>query len=249
MLPGYGSLTSLEEYKGVIRMAWEDFAQRILSSEKEYVALKEKYEKETGIKIDSKEKALELAKRHLGGTFDNAHAGAWLKHFKKEEGETDEHRIQRFNTWLNSQAEEMTKEGIVKHFHFNDTQGKDDDHNLLGQGILDIHDLRERLRKAGVKEPLIVEAGGRGANAVLHLSNAFDIFSPSLMNSSSFTSKEGYAVNTNPVGSGVSDWVSTRRLYENRVSNQLYGFTYNTFKSAPPQNKNFAGKWSGRGFL
>ena len=28
----------------------------------------------------------------------------------------------------------MAREGIIKHVHFNDTQGKDDDHNLLGSG-------------------------------------------------------------------------------------------------------------------
>ena len=60
--------------------------------------------------VDTQEKAVELAKRHIGGTFDNAHAAVWLKHFKKEDGESEEHRIDRFNKWLNNQATEMYKD-------------------------------------------------------------------------------------------------------------------------------------------
>ena len=82
MLPGYGNLTSLDEYKGVIRMAQEDFAKRLLSNESEYLQLREDYEKATGKKIDE-QSAHEIAKKHIAGTFDNAHAANWLKHFRK----------------------------------------------------------------------------------------------------------------------------------------------------------------------
>ena len=81
MLPGYGSLTSIEEYKAVIRMSHEDFAKRILSDEPEYKKLREDYEKETGMQIKTHEDAVKLAKRHIGGTFDNAHAGVWFEAF------------------------------------------------------------------------------------------------------------------------------------------------------------------------
>lgn len=240
MLPGYGSLTSLEEYKAIMRMSQEDFAKKILSSESDYKSLKENYEKETGIKINSHEDALKLAKRHLAGTFDNAHAAVWFKHFKKEDGESDEHRIERFNKWLNGQAEDMAREGLIKHVHFNDTQAKDDDHNLLGQGILDLHDMRERLRKAGIKESFIVEAGGRGAANNLQLSNAFEIFNPNL----------GYSIPTGTnSSSGVSDWITAERNYQNRPQYSQYGMGYSAFRHNPPQNGNQKGSWSGTGFL
>lgn len=243
MLPGYGSLTSLEEFKATIRISQEEFAKKILSNESEYKKLKEEYEKETGLKITSHDDAIKLAKRHIGGTFDNAHAAVWLKHFKREGDESEEHRIERFNKWLNGQAEEMAREGIIKHIHFNDTQGKDDDHNLLGSGLLDIHDMRERLRKAGVKEPLIVEAGGRGADSVMHILNAFDIFNPQIHTAE--REQRGYA----PGSASVSDWINTKRSYENRPQYSQYGMSYSTFRHQQPQQGQPKGDWSQTGFL
>ena len=245
MLPGYGTLSSLEEFKATIRMAQEDFAAKILSGEEEYKNIKEAYEKEIGFSIKTKQDALNLAKRHVSGTFDNAHAGAWFKHFRKKEGESEEVRAEKFNEWLNNEAEKMVKEGIVRHVHFNDTQGKDDDHNLLGQGFLDIHKLHQKLRKAGLREPLIVEAGGRGADSNLHLQNAFEIFNPSL------TPQSGYRVKSfhQTLHSGVSDWISVRRGYEQRPQYSHYGLGYNTFRHVPPSEGSPKGDWSGTGFL
>lgn len=247
IMAGYGYMDSLEEYKGVIRTSWDDFAKKLMSNEESYVKIREDYEKETGIKIDSKKKAMEVAKRHIGGTFDNAHAGVWLKYFKREKGESEEHRIERFNKWLNLEAENMAKEGIIKHVHFNDTQAKDDDHNLLGSGILDIHDMRERLRNAGIKEALIVEAGGRGGNSNMHLMNAFDIFNPSLQSNEFREEREqrGYGVGS----SDVSDWISAKRDYNNRPQYSQYGMSYTTFIAQPPSQGQPKGKWSGHGFL
>lgn len=241
MLPGMGSLTSLEEFKGVIRMSQEDFAKKILSNESEYKRLKEEYEKETGLKIKTHDDAIKLAKRHIGGTFDNAHAAVWYKHFRKKEGESEENRMDRFNSWLNQQAEDMVRDGIVKHIHFNDTQAKDDDHNLLGQGVLDLHDMRERLRKAGLKEALIVEAGGRGAQSNMHILNALDIFNPTLSYNNSRT-------NMSSTSSGVSDWMSVSRNYEQRPQHTQYGMGYSAFKHIPPE-RGPKGSWSGTGFL
>ena len=252
MLPGYGSLTSIEEFKATVRMSQKEFADKLLSDDYEYKTLKEEYEQETGQKITNHSQALEVAKRHIGGTFDNAHAAVWLKHFKKEENESEENRIDRFNKWLNNQAAEMYKEGIIKHVHFNDTSGKDDDHNLLGQGILDIHDLREKLRGAGFKEALIVEAGGRGANSVMHLQNAWDIFNPSLFGDSNSQGGNGYKLQENSQfvgGQQVSDWMTIKRDYENRPQYSQYGFGYSAFKPRQPQQGQPRGTWSGMGFL
>lgn len=234
MLPGMGSITSIEEFKAALRMGQLDFADRILGNESEYKEIKKRYEKETGIKIKTKEDAMKLAKRHVAGTFDNAHAAGWLKHFKSEKGESEEHKIDRFNNWLNTQAEDMVKEGLVKHIHFNDSMGKDDDHNMLGTGVLDIHDLRDRLRRAGVKEALIVEAGGRSG----HLNNAFDMFNPALQNSN-----PQYKLQSN-----VSDWISVNNTYNNRLQYSHYGMNYNTFKHQPQQGQ-FRGEWSNTDFF
>jgi hypothetical protein len=249
MLPGYGSLTSIEEFKATIRASQKDFAERLLSDDPEYVKIREDYEKETGIKI-TKDNALSIAKNHIGGTFDNAHGATWLKHFKRKEGETEEERIARFNQWFNSEAEEMFKEGIIKHVHFNDTQGKDDDHNLLGQGILDIHDLKDRLRNAGLKEAFIVEAGGRGANTILHLQNAWNIFNPSLFADPTSQGGTGYRMPEDRVANQeISDWVSVERGYKQRPQYSSYGMGYTAFMATPPQQGMPKGDWSGQGLL
>lgn len=239
MIVGYGYMTNLEEYKALIRESWNDFAHKITSDDDFYKSIREKYEKETGEKINEKN-AYEIAKKHIGGTFDNAHAGVWLKYFKKNKGESEEGRIERFNKWLNTQAEEMAKEGIIKHIHMNDSLGKDDDHNLLGTGVLDIHDLKHRLRKAGIKEPMIVEAGGRGSNTNLHLTNAFETFNASL------NPKIGYSMSTH---SGVSDWISVKRDYQNRPQYSQYGMSDSTFRHVPPQQGQERGDWSGTSFF
>jgi hypothetical protein len=252
IMAGYGYMDSLEEYKGVIRTSWDDFAKKLMSNESSYKQIKEAYEKETGKQINSHEDALEVAKKHIGGTFDNAHAGVWMKYFKREEGESEEHRLDRFNTWLNGEAEEMAKEGIIKHIHFNDTQGKDDDHNLLGSGVLDLFDLKEKLRGAGVAEPLIVEAGGRGTNTMMHVLNAFDIFNPGLgnqimENQVANSSRPGYGISS---GASPSDWVNSVSNYENRPQFTNYGMNPQSFQGqARPQQGQKAGGWSGTGFL
>lgn len=251
MLPGMGSLTNLEEYKGIIRMSQEELAEKLLSDDPEIKRIREDYEKETGKKIKTLDDARAVAKKHIGGTFDNAHAGSWLKHFRRKEGESEEERLKRFNEWLNSEAEEMYKDNIIKHFHLNDTQAKDDDHNLLGQGVMDIHDLKDRLRNAGFKESFIVEAGGRSPESLAHLHAAWDMFNPSLFAdpTSQGGGDSGYRVATNQMSSsGISDWTSVKREYENRPEYSRYGFGDSTFKHNPPE-KGPKGSWSGTGFL
>ena len=241
MLPGMGSITGIEEFKAALRLGQSEFAERLLGNETEYSEIKKQYEKETGQKIKTKEQAMEVAKRHVAGTFDNAHAAGWLKHFRANEGETEEQRIDRFNNWLNSEVESMVKEGLVKHIHFNDSMGKDDDHNLLGTGVLNLEDLRVRLRKAGLKEALIVEAGGRQG----HMSNAFDFLNPTISNSQNLNSNSGYRTQTN-----VSDWISVTNTYSNRPQYSHYGLNYNTFtQPRQPQQGKFQAQWSNTNFF
>ncbi|NQZ84517.1 MAG: hypothetical protein HRU03_02265 [Nanoarchaeales archaeon] len=252
IMAGYGYMDSLEEYKGVIRTSWDEFATKLLSNESSYKQIKEDYEKETGKKIVTKADAIAVAKNHIGGTFDNAHAGVWMKYFKREDGESEEHRIDRFNIWLNNEAESMAKEGIIKHIHFNDTQGKDDDHNLLGSGVLDLFDFKEKMRGAGIKEALIVEAGGRGTGVMMHVLNAFDIFNPGLGSQivemqAANSHRPGYGISA---GVSPSDWVTSVSNYENRPQFTNYGMNPQSFQGqARPQQGQKAGGWSGTGFL
>ncbi len=241
MLPGMGSLASVEEFKAAVRMAQEDFANKILNdNDDSFKQIRSDYERVTGVKINTKEDAMKLAKRHLAGTFDSAHAGSWLKHFKRNKGESEESRLERFNDWLNSQAEDMAREGLIKHVHFNDTTGKDDDHNLPGSGVLNLHDLRKRLRNVGIKEAFIVEAGGRGPDKNFQLMSAFDLFNPQV----------GYKLDASlGGGTSVSDWVSVKRDYNNRPQYSGYGFSESTFRVQQPQQGQERGGWSGTGFF
>ena len=101
IMAGYGYMDSLEEYKSVIRGSWKDFAEKILSTDPQYKRIKKMYEDALGEKI-TKENAFEIAKRHIGGTFDNAHAGVWLKYFRRDNGESESERLERFNKFFPS---------------------------------------------------------------------------------------------------------------------------------------------------
>lgn len=247
MLPGMGNLTSIEEFKAVVRMGQQDFADKIISdSDDAFKKIREDYEKLTGKKI-TKDNAMELAKKHVAGAFDTAHAGAWLKHFRKKEGESEEGKIERFNEWMKDEIKSMVKEGLVKHVHFNDTSGKDDDHNLMGAGVLDMHGLRRTFRDAGIREALIVEAGGRGASRNLHLLSTFELFNVGLHKESDVTSyrmqEEGAS------GRSISDWTSVNRSYNRRPQYSSYGMGESTFRHLPPQQGQERGEWSGTGFF
>jgi hypothetical protein len=112
---------------------------------------------------------------------------------------------------------------------------------MIGTGLLDVHDLRHRLRKAGIKESFIVEAGGRGANNNLHLTNAFEVFNPTLG-----IEREMPSVSVN---SGVSDWISTTRDYQRRPQYSSYGMSYSTFRHQAPKEGGERGSWSGTSFF
>ncbi len=240
MLPGMGNLTSIEEFKSLIIMGWESFADNILSNNPEFKKIREEYENLTGKKIKDRKDAIELAKKHIAGTLDTAHAATWLKHFKKNESETEEERINRFNDWIEDQAQKLVKDNIVKHVHLNDSTGKDDDHNSIGSGILRMHNLRKKMRDAGLSEPFIIEAGGRGANKLLHLKSTFELFNPSV-----FSQKESPLVD-----SGISNWISVQRNYENRKRYEVsYGFAQSTFSHVPPKENQQRGLWSGTSFF
>ena len=253
MLPGMGNLCNVEEVKAVIRMSQKDFAEKIMDKDNEmYKNIKADYEKLTGKKIKTEEDALKLAKKHVGGTFDSAHAAAWLKHYRYKKGEDEEQRLESFNKWLNTEAEEMVREGLVKHVHLNDSSGKDDDHNSIGSGILNLHDLRKRLRGAQadgaeLDKSFIIEAGGRGADKLMHMDSAFNLFNP-IMTDQNLGEDNRLNLN-NSSGNAVSDWMSVKRDYNSRPQYSSYGMNDSTFRHQPPEQGRDKGGWSGTSFF
>ena len=132
----------------------------------------------------------------------------------------------------------MAKEGLVKHVHFNNTQGKDDDHNLINIGLLDIHTLRKKLRGAGIKEAFIFEGGGRGGGKNRELLTAFETFGVGL------DYKQEVNLNKGKIGSsGVSNWIDVKRDYDTKLEYSQYGFSENTFRDQPQQGQEMGG-WS-----
>ena len=109
--------------------------------------------------------------------------------------------------------------------------------------------MRERLRKAGIKEPLVVEAGGRGAEGVMHVLNAFDVFNPIIQSEERVARGYKDSGSAGMGSSGVSDWISVNRNYQNRPIYSPYGMSYSTFRHQPPQQGAPKGNWSQTGFL
>ena len=101
----------------------------------------------------SKEEAVKIAKEHVKATFDVGHAYTWKKYFQGKEAE--------FNSWLNEQVAQLTKEGIIGHVHISDNFGYYDEHLAPGEGSVPIKDFAKELEKQGYKGPMIIEAGAQ----------------------------------------------------------------------------------------
>ncbi len=235
MPAGFGMFCNLDELRELVIKSREEFANKLLKEEI-FKDLRDKLGINPKDK-NAKEKALKIAERHIAATFDNAHAGTYFKHFKPLPGESEESRWERFNKWLNEKAEKLAKEGIIRHIHFNDTTGVNDDHSLLMQGHLDLKDLQKRLRKAGVKEAFIVEAGG----AKEHMKNAFSVFNVLLEPTGSDYMARGTST--------VRDWMTVRRSYEERLKHD-YGYGLGASLKFNRESRSLnRGRWSGVGFL
>ncbi len=244
MPAGYGMFTNLDELKEVVIKSREEFANKLIN-DPNFEDLKKKLGI-NGNTEEDKKKAMKIAEKHIAATFDNAHAATYFKYYKPEDVSIEdwnkmsqESRWERFNKWLNEKASKLAEEGIIRHIHFNDTTAVDDDHNLLGQGIYDLEDLRERLRKAGVRESFIVEAG----QAKSHMLNAFELFNVNLTTGSSYLSDS-------TSGTDVKDWLTIKEgFYKKDRYDSTYGMSKSlTFQRDQNSNKKIGG-WSGFGFI
>ena len=107
-------------------------------------------------------KAQELAKNHIKGTLDIGHLNLWRSYFQAKEGESPEKRDKRFNEWLMTQTERLTKGGYVGHIHLADNFGYDDEHLSPGQGNIPMKEFLKRIEAVGIKD-IIVEPGSYNA--------------------------------------------------------------------------------------
>lgn len=118
----------------------------------------------------SKEKATELAKRHIKATWDTQHMGMWWKHFKPEPGETEQTRRKRFNEWYMDEVKELKKDDIIGNIHLVDAIGGSHHHLPMGQGDLPLLDALTYLKKKGYTGSINSEAHGEmqmGADRIL----------------------------------------------------------------------------------
>ncbi|MBS3108033.1 hypothetical protein J4468_03905 [Candidatus Woesearchaeota archaeon] len=111
-----------------------------------------------------KKEAEKIANEHIKATFDIAHANTWRKYFKGSDKE--------FDKWLKGKVEDLAKSGIIGHGHLSDNFGYYDEHLTLGEGNAPIGHFIDTMKKAGMKEPFIVEGGaqdqGRYHEAMTH---------------------------------------------------------------------------------
>ncbi|MBN2112266.1 sugar phosphate isomerase/epimerase [Candidatus Woesearchaeota archaeon] len=99
----------------------------------------------------SRDKAEELAKKHIKATLDTQHLGMWWKHFKPKAGETEESRRKRFNDWYMDEIDKLAKENILGNIHLVDSIGGGHQHLPAGQGDLPVVAAIKKLRQKGYK--------------------------------------------------------------------------------------------------
>jgi sugar phosphate isomerase/epimerase len=116
-----------------------------------------------------KSEAKKVADEHIKATFDIGHANVWRRFFKEEKGETIEQTNERFNEWLLKQVDDLNKNNIIGHAHLSDNFGYQDEHLTLGEGSAPVAEFIQKMKKAGLKEPMVVEYGAQaeGESAML----------------------------------------------------------------------------------
>jgi len=243
MPANYGMFSNIDELKDLIVESRKDFANKLLN-DPYFEDLKKKLGLNSKKKEEAEKEALKIAERHIAATFDNAHAATYFKFYRPQDMSpekwskmSEESRWDYFNKWLNEKASKLAEEGIIRHIHMNDTTAVDDDHILLGTGKYYVKELQDKLRKAGIRESFIVEAG----NSKGHMLNAFSVFNVNLGSS--------YIADTK--GGNIADWTSISKNYLDRKRYDYgYGFKYSlNFNRERKGDYEERGKWSNVGFL
>lgn len=103
-------------------------------------------------------KAQELAKTHIGGTFDTSHLGMWLAHFPAKPGETEEKRVKRFNEeFFIPQVKKLADSGVVAGIQLVDSGSASHGHLPPGQGIFPVIETAKIFNEKGFKGFMVSE--------------------------------------------------------------------------------------------
>jgi len=106
----------------------------------------------------SKEKAKEMAERHVKATFDIGHANTWRKYFTGKPKE--------FDKWLMKQVDELAKDKILGHVHITDNFGYYDDHLAAGEGNVPVKAFMDKLKEKGFKGKITLEPAHNDVKAM-----------------------------------------------------------------------------------
>jgi sugar phosphate isomerase/epimerase len=134
--------THPEEIKKIITESRKDMANKLMGPRYKY----------------SKEKAEEVASKHIKATFDIGHINEWRRYFERKPGENTEQLDKRFNKWVINEAKSLAKEGIIGHIHVSDNFGFSDEHLTPGDGNAPIKEFIKEMKKAGLNK-FLVETG------------------------------------------------------------------------------------------
>ena len=103
------------------------------------------------------EDAKKLAKTHIKGMFDTAHLAMWYNHFAAKDGESEEARLKRFNTWYMDQVEYLQKNDVLGGVQVVDSITGQHSHLPVGQGIFPTVESVKKLREMGFKGGIVSE--------------------------------------------------------------------------------------------
>jgi len=108
-----------------------------------------------------KQEATKIAEEHIKATFDIGHANVWRRFFKEDPNKLPEENDKAFNKWLLGKVDELNKDKIIGHAHISDNFGYHDEHLTPGMGSAPINEFIQKMKKAGMTEPMIVEWGAQ----------------------------------------------------------------------------------------
>ncbi len=98
----------------------------------------------------NKQKAQELADKHIKGLFDTSHMGMWLAHFEAKPGESEEKRIERFKKDFYLPAvEKIIKANVVGGVQLVDSMSAAHGHLPPGEGIFPVMETAKLFKESG----------------------------------------------------------------------------------------------------
>jgi hypothetical protein len=146
----------------------DEFIELVQNSRKEMVKLlmNKKIKDLKGNEVDSpyydrtmtKERAEEMAKRHVKGLFDTSHMGMWLAHFEALPGESEEKRIERFKKDFYLPAvDKIIKAGVVGGIQLVDSMSAAHGHLPPGEGIFPVIETAKKFKDSGFNGFMVSE--------------------------------------------------------------------------------------------